>query len=397
MFLDRTIAYRKSYLVSLFDRLCAELEISPGRLKLAEERYLAIAEWLSAGEHPILHGVSIYLQGSTALGTSVRPIGSLEHDVDAVSFLPGASREDPPATVKKVVGDRLRANGHYAPLLVEKTRCWRLIYANEFHIDITPAVRNALCRSGGELVPDKSLREWKETNPKGYRAAFERRSSLAPRLRTTKAFDEAARAPADVEPIPVPTPPPRLLSRIVQIAKRHRDVHFENLDRALSPISVIVTTLLSWSYERCVSTQIYDTEYDVLLDAVRRMPDLIGRRLPDGKPGWYIPNETTHGENFAERWNEEKRRADAFFAWHGKLVGDLEALAGQEGTDKVRDAMNKAFGPYAVGRAFSAIGAEIAGARASGRLFAAPTIGITTAAAATATPVRANTFYGRSP
>ena len=189
MYLDRATAYRKAFLVSLFDRLCTELEISPARFQLAEERYLGISEWLSDGEHPLLRGVSIYLQGSTALGTSVRPIGSLEHDVDAVSFLPNASRGDPPAVVKKVVGDRLRENGHYAKLLVEKTRCWRLVYANEFHIDVTPAILNTLCRFAGELVPDKPLKNWKETNPKGYRKAFR-----APgRTRAAPASDENVR------------------------------------------------------------------------------------------------------------------------------------------------------------------------------------------------------------
>ena len=31
-------------------------------------------------------------------------------------------------------------------------RCWRLSYANEFHMDITPSIPNPNCRFGGELV-----------------------------------------------------------------------------------------------------------------------------------------------------------------------------------------------------------------------------------------------------
>jgi len=396
MFVDRQTAYRKYFLVRVLDRLCAALEISEAQRRQAEERYSGVAEWLWAGEHHLLRWLSIYLQGSTALGTSVKPIGSLEHDVDLVAFLPRGTADLPPALVKKVIGDRLNENGHYIKLLEEKQRCWRLVYANEFHLDITPSVRNAVCNRGGELVPDKALKEWKETNPKGYREAFERRAALVPMLRVAEAFDAAGTVKADIEPFPVATRTRSLLCRIVQIGKRHRDIHFEALDPALSPISVIVTTLLAWSYESCVRTQTYDTEFDVMLDVLRRMPQFIGQTLPDGSPGWYIPNETTHGENFAERWNDEPRRAKAFFAWHGKLVADFEALARQEGSDRVRSLMDEAFGTWPVARAFSALDEEIATARGSGTLRAAPVIGlVTTASAAASTPVRSNTFFGR--
>ena len=46
--------------------------------------------------------------------------------------------------------------------------------SSEFHMDITPSVPNAACVNGGELVPDKALQCWKTTNPKGYRAAFQK-------------------------------------------------------------------------------------------------------------------------------------------------------------------------------------------------------------------------------
>ena len=40
-----------------------------------------------------------------------------------------------------------------------------------------------------------------------------------------------------------------ILPRTVQLAKRHRDIHFQSLDPCLAPISVIITTLTSRSYE----------------------------------------------------------------------------------------------------------------------------------------------------
>lgn len=396
MFVDRQTAFRKAYLVGLFDRLCAELDIGEARLEEAKRRYHGVAEWLAAGEHHLLQRLSVYLQGSTALGTAVRPIHSLEHDVDLVAFLADGSTGFQPAAVKKAIGDRLKENATYAQLLEEKKRCWRLVYANEFHLDITPSIPNAQCRNGGELVPDRTLREWKETNPKGYRAAFERRAALVPTLRLARTVDEHAAKRADVEPFPEAARERGLLCRIVQVAKRHRDVHFDGRAAELAPISVILTTLIAWSYEACVRSRPYDTEYDVVVDVLRRMPDFIGNVLPDGAPGWFIPNETALGENFAERWNEDPRRARAFYAWHAKAVQDLEGLADQEGADRVRSLMEDAFGPRPVAKVFAAIEEQVARARGAGALRVAPVVGIAAAAAvASATPVRSNTFFGR--
>jgi hypothetical protein len=41
--------------------------------------------------------------------------------------------------------------------------------------------------------------------------------------------------------------------RIVQIAKRHRDMHFIDDDEGLAPLSIIITTLASHAYEFCVN------------------------------------------------------------------------------------------------------------------------------------------------
>jgi hypothetical protein len=102
-----------------------------------------------------VHRVSVYLQGSVALGTTVKPLRRNEHDVDLVGHAAGAGGV-PPTVLKKLIGDRLHENSHYRPLLEEMPRCWRLNYANEFHQDITPSVPNTLCANGGELVPDKA-------------------------------------------------------------------------------------------------------------------------------------------------------------------------------------------------------------------------------------------------
>ena len=170
----------------------------------------------------------------------MKPIGSQEHDVDLVAHVPDIDLAVSPALLKQRIGDRLRGNGHYAPLLKEMP-CWRLDYAGEFHLDITPSILNPECRSGGELVPDKTLKTWKASNPMGYRAKFERRAKLRPRIRSAfgKAFDSAV-SDAQLEPYPEETRLKGLLRRIVQIAKRHRDIVFIDDKDGLAPLSIII-------------------------------------------------------------------------------------------------------------------------------------------------------------
>ena len=45
---------------------------------------------------------------------------------------------------------------------------------------------------------------------------------------------------------------------------------------------------------------VYDTELDLLYDIVRHMPDSIESQVIQGRRLWFIWNETTNGENFAE-------------------------------------------------------------------------------------------------
>ena len=395
MYIDRRTPLRKAQLFSLLERLCERLEPSQTQADRAKASYEAAGQWIAGDEGEWLSTSNIYLQGSTALGTVVRPIGRNEYDVDLVCHIPGLGPLVPPGLCKQLVGDRLRASRRYASMLEQKPRCWRLNYADEFHLDITPSIRNAACANEGELVPDKSLRCWKATNPKGYREAFRRRAQLVPQMRMLKSFaEDRARADADIEPYPEQPRFRGLLCRIVQIAKRHRDTYFLKRDPSLAPISVIVTTLAAWSYEYCVRSSVFDSELDVLCSVVRHMPDFIQSQRVAGRVEWLIPNETTAGENFAERWNAEPRLAEAFSGWHAALMSDLERLTQAEGLDRLSLILSTSFGHTPATELLQELVAGVTAARRAGTLSVAPQIGLTCAPAAYATQVRPNTFYG---
>lgn len=115
-----------------------------------------------------------FLQGSYQHDTAIRPRKG-EFDVDVVlsmdatdknSWLP---KKRKPADVIRWVADRLRQNldPAYQHKVSQRTRCVRLNYAGEFHLDIVPAHCNGNTDDPLE-VPDRDANDWIKSHPKDY-------------------------------------------------------------------------------------------------------------------------------------------------------------------------------------------------------------------------------------
>jgi hypothetical protein len=120
------------------------------------------------------------------------------------------------------------------------------------------------------------------------------------------------------------------------------------------------------------------------------MPDFI---LHD-ENGWSIPNETTQGENFAEKWNKNPDLAFAFFEWHRACIDELERLLELVGRDQIHKHLEESFGQQPVAKAMQRITERVSASRSSGRLAVVPGLGLNSVGAARATLVRPNTFFG---
>ena len=388
------VQLRKIQTYGFLDELCQQLDLTQTQYDQARTRYEAVGGWLAESADPLLTSSTIYAQGSTAIGTNVKPLKTNEHDVDLISLLVDGTPDMQPGQVKRLVGDRLRENGRYRDILQEKQRCWRIGYANEFHLDITPAIPNPRCPNGGELVPDKTLSAWKPSNPKGFRDKFAERAKLMPILRLEKSLVENAfAADATIEPFPTKAAFKGVLRRTVQILKRHRDVAFEKRDGSLAPLSVIITQLASQSYEHCIRTYTFENELDLLQSTVNFMAMFLEKKVVDGRTQYFVWNETTLGENFAEKWNIEPARADSFYWWHRKAVADIARLLEMDGLDELVGELRDTLGEGVVQRALDSYTGRITAARSTGQLGVAARVGLVTSVAA-ATPVRANTFFG---
>lgn len=389
---------RKQMLVDLLDKLCQNLEVSPSEYLKAKRSYQAVGEWLIGSNNPLLNGIIVYPHGSIALGTAIKPVGRNDFDVDLVSHLPASNHLSDPFIIKQAIGDRLYEHGTYRNMLEEKQRCWRLNYENEFHMDITPSVINPLCKNGGELVPDKQLSTWKPTNPKGYINQFQAYATMSPAWTT---FDSAeyAEARGEILPLPDQEPSKPILNRIVQLLKRHRDHTFIGTPQEdFAPISIIITTLASWAYVACIKERKFVDHYDLILEVIRKMPTFINKEYEKGRLIYSIPNETTTGENFADKWNRNQQLPYWFFDWHKKALLTFEELLGIDGLDRIVEIISNEFSaPHATVQAtLDSYMHGVNRARENHSLRVNKSVGIlSTPSTLTSVIVPQNTFFGR--
>jgi len=208
--------------------IAESLDIPDSKYEEAVSRYETIGKWLDTNDFKLhVYRPTIYAQGSFKLGTMVRPINdSDEYDIDLVCYLQIDKENINQAELKEMVGDRLREHETYRRMLDEGRRCWTVTYANEFHMDILPAIPDYEKLNDSILITDKKLRNWQHSNPKGYARWFiERMKHVFEKGKIAVA--ETMRA--NVEDVPdykVRAP----LQRSVQLLKRHRDIHFGGSD-----------------------------------------------------------------------------------------------------------------------------------------------------------------------
>ena len=287
-----------------------ELELTPTQHARAVGHYEAVGEYLAERGSPLeRYSPTVFAQGSMAIGTATKPVGRDEFDLDLMCQLLIRSSANP-AEVKRIVGERLRANDTYKKMLHEKNRCWRLVYVGEFHMDIIPGIPDPQGQTATALlVPDKELRCWKETDPKGY-AAW-----VLARAKITAIASEVVRA--EVEPAPS-SPDGRQkfpLQVIVQLLKRHRDLMF--VDDEDAPISIIITTLAARAYDGSRSV------IGALSGVLERMPRYVMRTNTGAA---FVDNPVNPLENFADKWVTHPRREQCFVDWIAQARLDLERL-----------------------------------------------------------------------
>ena len=368
---------RESELNTILEKLTEELDLTPTQYNDARGKYRAVGDWIGKPDSPLeVYSPTIYPQGSIRLGTAVKPLVRDEFDVDLVCQLQ-IPFSIAPEDLKKMVGGRLRDNETYRRIIKEMNRCWQLQYAGQFHMDVLPGVPDGRRGNGCILVPDRDLQTWKESNPRGYAEWFDTRM-----IEVRKRLRAMLVAKADVQDLPddyqIKTP----LQRSVQLLKRHRDISFQD-DKENAPISIIITTLAAKAYNNSLDL------YEALLDIIREMPNQL--ELQNGRPA--VLNPTNPAENFAEKWQENPGRYEAFKQWLIDLRIQLDQLLQVQGLDNLANGLSPLFGTRSINTAIENYAKAIQAERESGSLRVSVGTGTL---GSSGVVVPRNTFYGES-
>lgn len=340
--------------VGVLDYLLAEiviaLQLTEAQIQRVESAYKALATWL---EHPesalAVYRPLIYPQGSVAIGTTVRPRLRAEFDLDFV--LEVAQFPGTPMELYELLLKRLTAHGTYASMIEPKWRCIRVRYEGDFHADILgcrTAPRNPV--PGSVEVPDRRMPTvWKDSNPRGFAAWFTGRSRSA----------VEARILAKLLPLPSnwEVDGKTVLQRIVQLAKRHRDVVFGVEDSA--PRSIVLTTLKATVYRGELSV------YEAMVEALDTIAVLIEGARPDRL---VVRNPVNDYEDFSEKWDEDPDSYAAFTKWIFEFRERVHALRHIEGLEPLTQALAVLFGEDVSKHAMHRYQKALAAARATNQV-----------------------------
>lgn len=335
--------------------LAGSIDVPPSYYDRAVKRYESLGEWLSRDQSSLAQfHPTVYPQGSFRYGTVVQALDPNQgYDLDLVIELQELRKVDVSQKgLKEMVGRELKAyaEAHSMQAEPEPTkRCWHLDYADDvhFHIDILPSVpededtKAAIAAANGQHDPTNELAtltialtdkthvdyeriggHWPHSNPRGFAQWFEDRM----RPVATQMLEGLGKAVEEVPTYQWKTP----LQQAIQILKRHRDVMFKE-QADLKPISMIITTLATLSYEGQNSVD------ETVTAIVDRMMTFIRKTAPR------IPNPVDPGEDFADKWSDKSELEDAFLSWHRQLRRDIRGLGDSVGLGELQEHFQERF------------------------------------------------------
>lgn len=352
--------------------LAATLDIPAERYESADRSYRSICAWLERPESRFSNvGIDAYIQGSFRLGTVIPPISGEEHyDLDIIFEFDLSKATKTQKGLYDDLGHELKLYatryGMQAPS--DWDRCWTLNYADaaQFHMDLLPAIpdgqRQRLIREQRALTlafVDRSIsitdknhsnytclsEDWPSSNPHGYADWFY--ECMKPAFDQKRRAMMLAEAKADVSEIPafrVKTP----LQSAIQILKRHRDMRFED-DQDGRPTSIVISTLAAHAYGQESSVT------GALISILQSMD----RYIDDREGVYWIENPSDPRENFADAWEHEPARKDAFYDWLDTARTDFVRAAEQGDLNAIIDVLAPRMGRELVEKAATGSGQKL--------------------------------------
>lgn len=371
-----------NYTDELLVGICGKLQLQPNKYELASERYQTIANTIQEDDVFKRINLNMYPQGSFRLKTTVKPLNGDDYDLDFVVELP-YDEEMTPRDLYDNIFRILAHDGTHNDMVEKKSRCIRVNYANDFHMDIMPGQR--ISNIGTEIeVPDKELKRWyHHSNPIAFADWFENQAKKQIRMifEASKALNEQAEPVEDQEIFTRLEP----LRRAVQLVKRYRDVYCDSHsdeDHTVEPVrSIIICTLMGYI------TSSYGSEIQIIQDFCTYVNKKIA--LSDGRP--FVVKNPVVDEVLTEKWQEGNNYQD-FVDMMGELTTDVKKLSTARINTDIDSLLKKMFGETVTNTVILERAQRINEDRKSGNLGINQkgNLGTTNVVA----NVKKNTFYG---
>lgn len=377
----------------LLREVAQRIQLSKTDYLTAQDRYRAIAEYLSADGSPVAKlGPVIYPQGSFRIQSTISSSDAEDrYDIDLMLELRIPSTAAPEAVLDLVRRSLDRGpDSRYHGKVEVKRRCVTISY-DKMHLDVTPAVlvdpsRPRTCTIF-DLHPARP--DHVAANPEGFADWFDQ--AILPR---TLMEQRALVAKSSTAPVPDQAPleskPMRLLA--LQLLKRWRDRRHETHGYAKPP-SVLLAKL--------VAETVLPSEANLcsvlmqLTEALRRKMSLPLRE----------ENPRCKEDILTDRW-PGRAEGLALPAAQRKFVEDLEMLgrrladlAKEQDLGRIRDRLGESFGERASQDAVKRFSEEMGAASRSGLLGVGRGTGnvLLGGAFAGVQTVPKHSFYGHDP
>lgn len=320
----------------------------------------------------------MYSHGSFRLKTTVKPLKENEYDLDFVVEIP-SDVDMEPTQLYDYVYKILSTDGIHANMVEKKSRCIRLNYANDFHLDIMPG--KAVSRLTNEIiVPDKKLKNWyHHSNPIGYAEWFENQAQTVIR----KQILEQRKVQCSAEPIEDQEISERLepLRHAVQLIKRYRDLYCDRND--CTPVrSIVLCTLMGE-----ISTS-YSDEIQIIIDFCSYVNKKIEKS--NGEP--FVVRNPVVDEILTEKWEDDITIYNEFVDMMNSLTEDIIKLKQADNKLSIVSQVKRMFGETVTNEVIKADSIPVKEAREKGML-AIDSLGKLNMKKE-GTTVKKNTFYG---
>lgn len=358
-------------------RAAESLQLDKTRREKIESSYKAIQEALeNDNDYFFSKEFEIYPQGSVKIGTTVKPIGKNEFDLDIVLHMQNTKKScDNPIKVYNELKRVLLNNGNYKDKVEPKTRCVRLNYANDYHMDILPGCSIDNSNEDEIYISDRELKSLLISNPRGYAKWFLNKANT---IKTT--LLEQAYAAEELPSDDFVTKKP--LQRAVQIIKRYRDLYFEKSpDYATS--SIVITTLAGEYYQN--QNSIFETIDKIIIQIYNN--DCKSQRIK-------VLNPVNNNENFTDKWINEPKYYSEFNKFIESLYQSWQQLKKDNGIVENSSILKRILGENIYSDSIKQQTFLLEDYRKKGKIFSSRETGLLGSDKQFDKPIKKNTFFG---